>query len=66
MQIDRAKVLFLGTISELCMECCFRQSTASPLAFIEQVIAVANEGFENRSFLSNDLDDLDDLGYLLW
>ena len=53
MQIDRAKVLFLGTMSELCMECCFRQSTASPLAFIEQVIAVANEGFENRSVASD-------------
>ena len=53
MQIDTAKVLFLGTMSELCMECCFRQSTASPLAFIEQIIAVANEGYENRSVVSD-------------
>ena len=26
----------------------FSQLTASPLAFIEQVIAIANKGFENR------------------
>ena len=44
---------FLGQCG-LKVECCFRQSTASPLAFIEQVIAVANEGFENRSVVSID------------
>ena len=46
---------FYGQCLHICRypECFCRQSTASPLAFIEQVIAVANEGFENRSIDSD-------------